>query len=80
MTDSVPVPFPQCSGEGFEGQGHKVTKRTGSVAMFDSHHRELRSWKFRNAMPVRWSGPSLAASSSTLAVEELEVSHGGFTV
>ena len=61
-----------------EKHGHKITKRNGSVTLLNSQHLEVRSWKFHDAMPVRWTGPSFAASATALAMEELEVSHGGF--
>jgi phage tail-like protein len=38
----------------------------------------MRTWEFTGALPVKWSGPRLAASSRELAVEELEVCHRGF--
>lgn len=68
-----------CSGSGFAGNGNKVEKKTGSIALLDSMQNEVRNWQFRDAMPVRWTGPQFAASSAALAVEELEVCHGGFT-
>ena len=67
----------ECSGDGFE-KTHIITKRNGSVALLDSQQQPVRIWRFQQAMPVRWTGPSLAASATTLATEELEVSHGGF--
>jgi phage tail-like protein len=69
----------KCSGEGLNGNGNKVEKLSGSVALLDGKRRPLRRWQFREAMPVRWAGPQVSASSSALATEELEVSHGGFT-
>lgn len=68
------------AGDGYDGGGRKLTRHTGSVALLDSTHAKVREWKFREAMPVRWTGPALAAASSALATEELEVCHGGFTV
>ena len=38
----------------------------------------VRKWCFVDAYPVKWTGPSLAASSRDVAVEELEVCHCGF--
>jgi phage tail-like protein len=70
----------KCSGEGLSGNGNKVEKLSGSVALLDGRHKQLRRWQFREAMPVRWAGPQVSATSSALATEELEVSHGGFTV
>jgi phage tail-like protein len=69
----------ECSGNGFEGNSNKITKRNGSVTLLDSQHQDVRKWTFKDAMPVRWTGPSFAASATSLAVEELEVSHSGFT-
>ena len=69
----------KCSGEGFEKEQRKVTKQTGTISLLDAKKDVVRSWKFRDAMPVRWTGPSFAATASALALEELEVSHGGFS-
>lgn len=70
----------KCSGEGLTGNQNKVEKLSGSVALLDNKFKPLRRWQFRDALPVRWAGPQVSASSSALATEELEVSHGGFTV
>ena len=51
----------------------------GSISVCDSRSVTVRTWSFRQAFPVRWSGPKLAASSSELATEELEICHHGFT-
>ena len=69
----------KCSGEGFEHEQRKITRQTGSITLLDPRRQEVRRWEFRDAMPVRWTGPSFAASSNALAMEELEVSHGGFS-
>jgi phage tail-like protein len=69
----------KCSGDGYEKEAFKITKPSGTLFMLDSKQVMVRSWKFREAMPVRWTGPTFAASASALALEELEVSHGGFT-
>ncbi len=66
------------SGDGYEAAKFKITKPSGTLFMLDRKQVMLRSWKFREAMPVRWTGPTFAASASALALEELEVSHGGF--
>lgn len=68
----------EVSGEGLTANGNKIKGCSGRVCMLDSSSREVRRWEFMDARPVRWSGPSLAASSRSLAVEELEVVHNGF--
>jgi phage tail-like protein len=35
------------------------------------------TWTFVDAYPVKWSGPSLKASDSTVAIESLELAHRG---
>jgi phage tail-like protein len=34
-------------------------------------------WTFRDAYPVKWTGPSLRASSNEVAIETLELAHHG---
>jgi phage tail-like protein len=36
-------------------------------------------WNFRDAYPVRWSGPDLRAASAEVALETLELAHRGMT-
>jgi phage tail-like protein len=67
-----------CSGEGLNGAGNKVRRRNGAVTLLDAAGEPVRSWKFTDAYPVKWTGPRLSASSRDLAVEELEVCHCGF--
>jgi phage tail-like protein len=41
-----------------------------------------KAWQFRNAYPVTWEGPELAADaggSSAVAVQRVEFAHEGFT-
>jgi phage tail-like protein len=71
--------FQKSSGDGFAGAGNKIHRRRGAVTLMDAASKQVRVWEFTEAYPVKWSGPKLAASSRDLAVEELEVSHCGFT-
>jgi hypothetical protein len=36
-------------------------------------------WDFRDAYPVKWSGPELKADSGTVAVESVELVHRGLS-
>lgn len=60
------------------GTGTSVERSTGSITLLDAGHRTFRRWNFHDALPVRWTGPQLAAGGNALATEELEVCHGGF--
>ena len=71
----------ECSGEGFEKAGGKVAPRDAHISVLNSRrdrNHPVRTWTISQALPVRWTGPTLAASSSDLATEELEVTHHGF--
>ena len=69
-TDNLFAWFQKSSGDGFAG--------AGTVTLMDAAGKPVRTWKFTDAYPVKWTGPKLAATSRDLAVEELEVCHCGF--
>lgn len=71
--------FATSSGDGFSGAGNRLARKNGEVAVLDATGGTVRRWQFSAAYPVRWSGPTLAASSTDLAVEELEIAHHGFS-
>jgi phage tail-like protein len=50
------------------------------VVMLDTRENPVIEWLFRNAFPVRWTGPSFNARTNDLAVETLEIAHSGFTM
>jgi phage tail-like protein len=49
----------------------------GSVVMFNRGYEEVRRWNFINAWPSKISGPTIAADSNDLAIEELTIVHEG---
>lgn len=55
-------------------------KRQVSVVMYDVHRMPLVTWNFRDAYPIKWSGPSLKSDTNTAAIEEIEFVHHGFEV
>ena len=45
---------------------------------FQTHTQQpIRTFTFADAFPVRWSGPSGQAGASAVALESLEIAHGG---
>lgn len=48
-----------------------------SVILFDPLGIPQRTWEFRNAYPVRWTGPTLESGSTQVAVESFELAHEG---
>lgn len=45
---------------------------------FQSHTQQtIRTFTFADAFPVRWTGPVSEAGTATVAMETLEIAHGG---
>jgi phage tail-like protein len=51
-----------------------------TVRLLNSQESPALTWSFRNAFPVKWTGPALNALSSDVAIETLELAHEGFTL
>ena len=50
------------------------------VTMFDTSHLAVMTWTFRQAYPIKWSGPSLKTDNSAVGIEEIEFVHHGFDI
>jgi phage tail-like protein len=57
-----------------EGRGKR---RDGVIALLDDRKVPGRIWYFRRGLPVKYSGPSLNAGQSGIAVESIEIAHEG---
>lgn len=68
----------EASGETFAVNGNKLVRKSAAITLVDRTGKRLRAWNFIDAYPVKWSGPSFAASSTDAANEELEITHHGF--
>jgi phage tail-like protein len=55
----------------------KVLFRNGTVRAFDAAGSAVMEWRFFNAFPCKWIGPSLNALQSSVAIETLELCHQG---
>lgn len=71
--------FAGSSGAGFSAAGNRLERRDGEIVLVDAAARPLRRWSFTEAFPVRWTGPTFAATSTDVAMEELEIAHHGFS-
>ena len=61
--------------EDFKGAGKR---RSAAVILWDGNVKTpVWRWDFRDAYPVKWTGPDLKAESGTLAIEALELAHNG---
>ncbi len=55
-------------------------RRDGLIILQNDLHVPIRIWHFTRGLPVRWTGPTLDASRSAVAIEELEIAHEGLEV
>ena len=60
-----------------EGKGKR---RDGVIVLQDDTHTPVKVWSFVRGLPVKWTGPSLNAAQSQLAIEEIEIAHEGLKV
>jgi phage tail-like protein len=57
-----------------------VKRRDGLVTLLDEQKNPVKLWSFTRGLPIKWSGPTLNASQSQIANEELEIAHEGLTL
>jgi phage tail-like protein len=57
----------------------KIQRRKVSIVLLDSAGEAKWQWDFKDAYPVRWSGPDLRANTAEVAIETLELNHRGMT-
>lgn len=53
----------------------KIVRKNGSIILLDDRGQEKLRWNFFSAWPSKWTGPSLNATSTAVAVETLEITH-----
>ncbi len=54
-----------------------VERKNGTVYLLDLQGNPALGWDFKEAYPVKWTGPDLRAESNTVATESLELVHRG---
>ena len=55
----------------------KISRKDLSILLLDSTGEEQWRWNFRQALPVKWTGPQFRASNAEIAIETLELVHKG---
>jgi phage tail-like protein len=51
----------------------QAAQRNVSVIMYDAEQKQVMRLDFVGAYPVKWTGPALKTSDSTIAIEALEL-------
>ncbi|MFY1671345.1 phage tail protein [Plantactinospora sp. WMMB334] len=56
-----------------------IQRRSGTIVLLDRRQIPVMWWNFRNALPVRWSGPTFNAGGDEVGFESVELAHEGLT-
>ncbi len=54
-------------------------RKSGAIFLMDVPGKDLWRWGFKEAYPVKWTGPELRTDSNTVAFETIELAHHGIT-
>jgi phage tail-like protein len=55
----------------------KIERKNGTIYLLDREGLPAMWWDFKQAYPVKWSGPELRAENGAVAVETVELVHRG---
>ena len=55
----------------------KIVRSAISVCLLDHSGEIAMRWDFGGVYPVKWSGPTLSATSNSVAFESIELAHNG---
>jgi phage tail-like protein len=55
----------------------KIKRKNGSILLYNLEGKEMCRWEFTDAFPVKWNGPDLNAATANVAIESIELVHGG---
>ena len=64
--------------QGFlDGQG---VRKDGTISLLDETQSPALVWGWSRGLPVRWTGATMNAQQSQIAIERLEIAHEGLTL
>lgn len=55
----------------------KGNRRDGIIFLQNELHIPIKIWVFRRGLPLKWTGPTLNAAQSAVAIESMEIVHEG---
>lgn len=56
-----------------------IERRNGTIYLLNPAQVPVLWWHFREAIPLKWSGPDLRADSAAVAFESVELAHRGLS-
>lgn len=57
----------------------KIERQNGTIYLLDKQHLPVMWWDFKEAFPVKWTGPEFRASTTAVATESVELRHRGIS-
>jgi phage tail-like protein len=54
-------------------------RKNGSIVMYNQMNAEIARWNFVQAWPNKLTGPAANATNNEVGIEELEITHEGYT-
>lgn len=57
------------------GKGQRVDVL---ITQHDESQKPVRSWAFKEGLPLKWTGPTFNATQNAVAIETLEIAHHGW--
>jgi phage tail-like protein len=71
--------FDAVAGQRFANSGLSGNRDSVAITLISTTGKRLRAWTLLKAYPVRWTGPTLSSAEDSIATEQLELAHQGFT-
>jgi phage tail-like protein len=59
-----------------DGQG---VRKDGVITLMDESGAPALAWSWRRGLPVKWTGATMNAQQSQIAIEQLDIAHEGLT-
>lgn len=56
-----------------------VNRKNGTIYLLDKQRIPVMYWNFKDAYPVKWTGPDLRANDANVAIESVELTHRGLS-
>ena len=53
------------------------TRKEITLTMLNHRQEKIRTWSFKNAYPVKWTGPTFNSGQNAVATEAIEIVHDG---
>jgi phage tail-like protein len=64
----------------FSGTQQRPVRRIAKITAYNGDGAEVATWVLSGAWPVKYTGPTFAATSVLAATEIIEIAHNGFSL